>query len=1103
MQDKNFVIYRSSAGSGKTYTLAKEYLIQALKSDFRFKHILAVTFTNKATQEMKERIIAFLDEISRGEEPLMTQDIAKAIGISAEHVRERAGRVLSNILHGYTNFSVKTIDSFFQEVIRAFTKELGLQGGVQLELDQDKVLDEVIDRLIADIGNSERLTQWLKNLAKKQIEEGQSWELASSIKKLGAEIFRENFQDIREGILDWAEKSPEKLGELIKHLKKTVSVFEKTMEGYGRQGLAIMEKHELALDDFPFKKSSFANYFNKLTKGEFEPVKRVREAAGNREKWSNKSTQAAQKCKLYAAYDDGLNECLCNALEHYDLFCPAYGTALEVHKHIHTYGILSDLTRKLQEYRHENEVMLISDAPQFLGEIIEENEAPFIYEKIGTKFQHFLIDEFQDTSGLQWKNFRSLLENSLSEGIVKPNGETEAFKSLVVGDVKQSIYRWRGGDLQLLQEQIQMDIGERRTQIAQLDTNWRSKKNVIDFNNALFSEAPIWLERQALQNQEQLADEQMRTKLNAATFSISEAYSDVYQKFPAHKQATGYQGYIRVDFLENDKENKRTPKAQTLEQLPQVVETLQEKGYALRDIAFLVRTASEGTEIANRMMEYQNSNEAKPHCRYDVVSSESLYLKNALTIRLLVHLLKHLHDPENAVIESALYYEYSSLFEKQVSLSPDSKDAHRTRLEKILNAQREIFSRLPLFELVETLIEMLGLNKFQHELVYLQAFQDCVIEFSEKNSDHLPDFLSWWDERGVKKSVQMSDELDAMRILTIHKSKGLQYKVVLIPFCNWKLDHNTHHNNYLWSEAGADLLKFPSKLPVNYGKGLTNTAYAHEYFHEQLKAFLDNLNILYVALTRAEECLWIHTELPAKSAKEIKNVGQLLHKILTNPAENNNGSLIRLPEGWSEETLSYAWGNFDLMKKNAEKKPEESLTLREYISSSWRNRLEVVKKSKDFFEIDDKRAQKVNYGTLLHDILAEIPYPEYLEHALNERFEDGELSKTDQEFLEKKIKEIVRHPKVKKWFSRDWEVKTEVPILPKSGELARLDRVLIKGKHAIVIDYKTGNERKANFDQVTEYMRLLQNMGFEKVEGYLLYLETMEIKEVRSTPLFG
>ena len=1092
MTTENFVIYRSSAGSGKTYTLAREYLIQALRSDFNFKHVLAVTFTNKATQEMKSRILEFLKDISLGQEKGLAEVIASELEISLSEVEKRAGRVLSNILHNYSNFYIKTIDSFFQDIIKSFTKELGLQGSVSIELDQNKVMSEVTDSLLAGLENDKKLSKWLVRFSTKNIEDGKNWDPTLAIENFGNELLKESFKVFEKEIIAMEEEHG-KLDEFIKELYVIINEFRANCKRIGKAALQILGDLGLTPEDFSYSKASFASKFSKLTEEDTEkPSSRFVDAHDNLEKWATKSCSIAKKDLIEKAFYHGLNDLVGETLTFFEKDYQAYLSAVHTQKYLYCFGIINKLIAALEEHRKENDIMLISDATVFLKQIIQENDAPFIYEKIGTQFQHYLIDEFQDTSGFQWDNFFPLIENSLSQGFEKEDGTMETYKNLIVGDVKQSIYRWRGGDLQLLQEQVEQDVGTHSVSIQQLDTNWRSKKNVIDFNNEVFGNVADYFIKQFEQEHFKTIDEGLKQKVQSELAIVKNAYADVFQKFPKHKENDKNKGHVKINFIKKEKEIKLDD--QILAELPETIEELQENGYTASDIAFLTRNKAEGVKIASFFMNYKTTDEAKENCCYEVVSSESLYLGKSSVVRVLIGAIKLLYNEKSLIHQKNLDYDYRVYVLKEEYTTGDFLDEEpHAKVEEFLDSKHH-YSGLNMYELVESLIQQFGLNEIKDELAYLQSFQDLILNFCSEQTDELGNFIEWWEEKGKMTSVKMSDSLEAMTVLTIHKSKGLQYPVVIIPFCDWNLDHNTTFDNILWLNSQTAPFDTYSRFPLKYSKDLQSTVYAEAYYREKIKAALDNLNLLYVAYTRAEECLYSFSPLPTppkgKVSKPFTEIGGLLHAIFTNSDQDY------LYQKWVEgETISYLEINKLERKELKTKEPStQAKELGTYYSSDWREKLSLREKSESVFSLDSENQQaKIDYGVLVHDILSEVKTKDDLDSVLDKYYELGLLDKESKRVVKSAIDKILGHPKVSEWFSGAWEVKTEVPILPNNGIIARLDRVMLKEKKAIVLDYKTGVQSSKDIRQLRAYKKLLRTMGYKEVEAYLLYLENVEL----------
>ncbi|HAA15564.1 MAG TPA: ATP-dependent helicase/nuclease subunit A [Cytophagales bacterium] len=1078
-------IFRSSAGSGKTYTLTQKYLILALTNPDYFRYILAVTFTNKATQEMKGRIVETLDLLRQDSHKVQTMRdvLAEELQVTPKEIAKRASEVLSSILHQYGHFSVSTIDSFFQKIIRSFSREIGLQGGFTVELDTSKVLGELVDKLMERIGEEDQplLTRWLVDFSREQLEEGAVWDIRRELELLGSEIFQEAYKQEHTGRVP---PSLEELKTFQKKLKGVKAAFENSLKNFGKQAALVLDTYHLTVDSFKWKNAGAVGWLLKQqqqvrksgSKWTFEPSKRAREGAVDSLQLLNKKSTGQEESAA-----EELMVVLGKAISYIDASVEEYLTALAVLRHFYSYGILSYLAQLVIEYRDENEVMLISDANDFLQQIIAEHDTPFVYEKVGAFYRHYLVDEFQDTSSFQWHNLRPLIENSLDQN----------HRNLVVGDVKQSIYRWRGGDWSLLLEKIQQDIGHGRTAEAALQTNWRSLPEVIEFNNALFSEAPqLLLEDFQYGVLNTIGEEKGKAILQEA-HKVPLAYADAQQSVRPH--AGDLSGRIEVSFV-REGEEETDP---CLQKVPGWLEELQDAGYALRDIAFLVRTKKEGQQIVDVLMKYQADHPASSYS-YDVISSEALALDSAPAVRLLLYGLQALHQPENSLAQVQLAYELA-----YYGLQKTSDDAlhavfaqPKRGTEEVYEGiprgfeeQRNWLARLPLYECVETLISLLEVNRLAGQFAYLQAFQDAVLEYCRMEQTDLGGFLKWWETTGYKRSVQVPEQMNAARIYTIHKSKGLQFKAVLMPFVHWSLDHRSTQANFLWTKETTTTWPYPGAVPVRYSQGLAETAFWSTYLQERLWAQLDNLNLLYVAFTRAEEVLKVASKHPDPKGKGnvgFKDVGALLWQWVSRFSESNGQ--------WDESLEQFTYGK---PLKTALAAPEntDQSGWDNYPAAQWQHHLSIRNHAEDFFHLqEDGKAAVVEYGTLAHRLLALIHTADQVAEAAAALQREGVLSAKDQMHdVVAMVQRVLQLPEVSDWFSGKWTVKTEVPILPKTGEVKRLDRVMIDGDRVIVVDFKTGTVQaetsQSHRKQVGYYAKLLREMGYATVEGYLMYLQ--------------
>ncbi|WP_160143482.1 UvrD-helicase domain-containing protein [Chryseolinea soli] len=1051
--DKLFSIYRSSAGSGKTRTLAKAYLLLALRyrADY-FKHILAVTFTNKATQEMKDRILAYLDDFANGRANELAEEIKKELELDDNTFQQYAQEAQAAILHKYAQFSISTIDAFFQKVIRSFTREAGLVGDYRLEIEQDAVLEEVIDNLIDELGANKELTDWVVEFAKENLENERAWDVRQSLLEFSNEIFREEFKDIEDQVIK-TTGDRKFFNTLRATLWQQRNFFTNKVTGPAREAVAILSEWDPS--DIHYGKGSGIYGFLEQFASE-KKLKEIRPPGDRLPTYLTAENWPSKKCRdrrgLIAVAEQKLIPILRQLMEDYELNYKKSLSAEVALQNLYVFGLLSDISRKLREYKDENNLMLLADAPKFLNGVIQDSDTPFIYEKVGSFYRNYLIDEFQDTSAMQWKNFLPLLVNSLDQG----------YTSLVVGDVKQAIYRWRGGDLKLLQQEIEQHIGPARVSVKELSSNFRSALVVVDFNNKVFEKASAMV---ALETGQSIP---------------KEAYHDITQKISRTEE-----GFVQVKFLQEEADVSW--KDQALEEVPRYLEKLQEMGVPLKDIAFLVRKNEEGQEIVAHLLQYKNSGHAKPGCSYDVVSNESLRLDGAASVNLLLGAMRYLLNPDDAIARAQLGYEFAKLHEPERSLTDVFAVTNQVFFEGNLpdafKKEKAALKKLPLFELTETLVDIFKIGNISGEIAYLLAFQNLVLEFYTREKNDLGAFLEWWEANKQKKSVQVSGDVDAAQILTVHKSKGLQFKYVIIPFCSWNLDHDSLRAPHLWVTAPEQPFADAGFMPVKYSSTLQQTYFAGYYETERTRSYLDNLNLLYVALTRAEAGLMVMAPHPDVRKK---NVAQLLYNSLPKEDEKQ----------WNEAHQEFNAGTWTT-SSTPTRHDDSALGLPVYTSFRWRDKLVMRQSAKTFFEdTPSEQQEKISYGIYLHTVLSRIAYAQDIPDTLDRIVLEGLITHEQKEVLYEQLQELMRNDQIASWFSEAWDVRTEIPILMPGGAENRIDRLLIKDKKAVVIDFKTGEPAKADQQQVSEYMEILRQMNFTDISGHLLYIKKGEVISV-------
>lgn len=1062
MAEKPLVIYRSSAGSGKTRTLAKEYLKLALKhKSGYFRHVLAVTFTNKATQEMKERIVRYLNDFIEGRENSLEQELKQELKQSDVEFKENCNELRSLILHQYSQFSISTIDAFFQKVIRSFTREAGLSGDYRLEVDNEAVLEEVVNNLIDEIGEDKDLKRWLVDLSIKNLENDKPWDVRRGLIDFSNEILKEDFKLIER---DFNKKTSDRkfLKDLLAELGKTTGSFVNHVQTLAKKGFQLIEAEGLDSSDFKYQGGAGYKFFKNLTDlskvKEFkEPGVQVTRDLADANNWPALKTN--RKNEVFKLASTHLLPLMLEILDYREKHYSRALSAEVVLENFYAFGLMADISKKLQEYKSENNMMLLADAPQFLQELIGDSDAPFIYEKTGSFFKNYLIDEFQDTSNLQWRNFVPLINESLSSNN----------RNVIVGDVKQAIYRWRGGDLTLLQEKLERQIGNDRVAHVNLSDNYRSAANIISFNNQFFKTAS------------QFVSHETGTQLAA------NAYADVDQDI---KKA--YNGFVDIQFIEDEKEQKWKEVAK--EQLVKTLEDWQEAGVRLKDIAILVRTNGEGQELVAHLLNYKNSAEAKSTCKYDVISNESLRIDGAASVNLILAAMRYLHNHLDVVARAELAYEFARIHQSGMALSDVFSVSNETVFESFLpqdfTQQKLSLRKLPLFEMTEMLIRIFKLTEQEKELAYIQAFQDLVLNFYARERNDLQAFLEWWEDNkdSEKTSVKTSGSIDAAEILTIHKSKGLQFKYVIIPFCSWALDHSSFKQPNLWVQADTPMFKDAGYLSVKYSKTLTDTVFDAYYRQERTQIFLDNVNILYVALTRAEIGLKIFAPFK-KEVKKVSDVSGLLQYCI---GENET-----MAKYWDKAGQRWQTGTLEV-SSTPETVDEEikPIPLKQYPVSRWRDKLVIRQAGKTYFNADVD--EKVKYGIHVHSVLSYIHTSQDIDAALQRAIHEGLLTTAEHAQVKAELEQLLGDPLISSWFAAGWDIRTEVPVILPGGEESRFDRLLIKDNKAIVIDFKTGTPSKADHHQVLAYMDILRNMNFTEVEGYVLYVRTGEVVEVRA-----
>lgn len=1046
---------------------------------------------------MKSRIVTELDTLSKGLPSGYAEDLIRIFKLTPQALKQKASLILSRILHDYSHFTILTIDSFFQRIIRAFAREIGFYQGFDIELDQAKILTAAVDQMIFELDSNPSLKDWLVRFAENRIVEGSSWNFNRDIENIGNEVFKESFKELGDKLI---EKITDKafltmFGNKLDSIRTT---FEEEFRHKGIEALDILRSHGLEAEDFKGKSRSIGNFFEKHAKTEkytnFELKDSIRHHYNDIDKWtgSNKNKNS----DIISAYHAGLNRILGEIISMFDTQFSIYKSALEVQKHLYVLGVIVDLLMHIREYTSGRNLFMISDTAQFLRKLIQGSDAPFVYERTGTFIRHFMIDEFQDTSALQWHNFKPLIINSLSENN----------QNWIVGDVKQSIYRWRNSDWTILSEKIFQDLHPHTINVETLQYNWRSSKNIIRFNNSFFRNAlqALLTEVTASQGDEALAG------LDDFEHLLTNAYIDFAQLVPESKNQD--KGYVNIQFVRKNENKEKTFDDDSLEKLPGIIQKLTDQHYSLKDIAILVRTKNEGDMVSEFLLKYQRQEENSRY-RYDILSNDSLHLKNSEVVKWLIAAFTCIASPDDQLNRAFLAYELveylrplsKSLEEERKNLHQLFSESHTKLIDEFLS--QENLKQYPVYELCDKLISHFKLATIKTELPFIQAFQDMLQEYMRKEQGDLNSFLRWWEENQEKRVISMPDDQDAIRLMTLHTAKGLEFKVVIMPFGDWTFMKSGWNSNLLWCTTNTDPFNDLELLPVNLSKGLQNTIFSRDYFREKALSYVDNLNLLYVAFTRAVEALFVIVPEPAKDSIE-NNIGNLIWHSIKN--QGFELALVDFPavplsEYWNEDKMCFELGSLEYSSKK--KEPVTSISL-EDIGYTSRSIAEVVKQvipANEYFTSEGEVLNsRINTGKIMHEVFQRIQTEEDVDNALLALLLEGKIIESDITHLSSEIKKLINHKMVRHWFKHDWEIRTEASILLKDGTQPRPDRVLIKRNKAIVIDYKFGDKELSSYQwQVRNYMKHLLQMNFKEVEGYLWYVSLEKVVPISTKPEQG
>ena len=922
-------IYKASAGSGKTHTLTQQYLRYLMESPETdaYRHILAVTFTNKATDEMKQRVLETLSKKS-------AEDTAEG---------RKARAVLVRILHDYSNFSITTIDKFFLQIIRAFAREIGQNGSYRVELDEASVIAAAVDSMLDSLDEEENaaLLGWMVAYAIESVEKGGSYDIAKSLYDFGRLFLQEDFR-IKKGLLGTA-------------FVQDRSVIERVRRDTAARMAAFMEKYP----------------------------------------------KGSRKVDEYAKRRNETDKIIFDS--------------------IGIMGISNDIYSRMTEILRQKNLVLLSESKETIRKLIDDSDAPFIYEKVGNRYDHLMLDEFQDTSRIEWQNFLPLYRESISKGK----------DCMIVGDIKQCIYRFRGSDWETLNSGLAKDLDASVTDFRTLDVNRRSARNIVKFNNLLYKDIARWLPDEFAQQ-------------------LSEIYADAKQDYWKEQE-----GYVKVKIV--DYVTKAEFEEQALEWIKPSIEELKANGFPAGGITVLARNNKQIAVIAQKLISEG----------YAVITDESLLVSSCPQVQKAVAVLKYLSSGTDDICNEQL---------RQLGVD----------LEKAVPSDGS------LYDLCEAIVRTWMGAVDKGDIPYVNAFLDIVAEYISIYGSDISAFVRWWEETASKnRYISVPDGQDAVRIMTYHKSKGLSIDAVIIPFFNEPFVPRAGSDDYLWTTPDPEICEI-GLFPVKYKSDLAKTFFSAEYDRERFLNAVDAVNAAYVATTRARQAMYIFgirskTGIDAMS----ESMAGMLRANFGEPEGEDNVYELGKPQSYVPDDDA---GDVRVQE------PVDSFVSIPYLVTEQsdeedapaRPRIEMAYSGADFFEEPGARQK----GVVLHDILASVSVPEDLPQAVAKAVAEGELPASEADEVAAMLAEAMASVADRHWFDSGNTVYNELSIINTDGNVERPDRVIIRDGETIVVDYKFGEERKGYRWQVGRYMKLLRQMGYSRVKGYLWYVKNNKVEQI-------
>ena len=1111
--EEHLTVYRASAGSGKTFTLAVEYISLLVKDPENYQHILAVTFTNKATQEMKMRILSQLYGIANSLQSSQQyfNKVKEKTNMPDAVIRNNARAALTLLIHRYNNFRILTIDAFFQQVLRNLAHELGQTANLRVDLNNEEITEKAVDQMIESLEKGQPVLQWISTYINNSIEDDNGWNIIGKIKTFGTNIFKD-FYKAHEATLKEQLSNADDFKVYETTLRKRRNDIRKTFNGKARSLLNEIKNANL---DIPSNYRS--GLYKYLTDSAIAPLTNkplkagVLKANESPQNWTSSKCAKADKQQIQTLAAEvlsaQLNELIAYNNDNWNEFQSIQLTL----SHLSELRLLHAIADAVDNLTKDTNRFMLSNTQALLKELIADSDTPFIFERIGARLKHVMIDEFQDTSTIQWQNFQVLLANCMAQ---------ELSQNLIVGDIKQSVYRWRQGDWGILNN-IEKSFAHQKIRLETLDYNYRSEKRIIDFNNA------FWEQCVANTAKEVAQDDAEKAKI------VQKAYEDVAQK--THK--TTENGFVKISLYPS-----KSMKEAVLEELIETIKELFNNGYGGKNqskIAILVRSKSNIQDIVNALLQSFGN-------EINIVSDEAFRLDASLSVNIIVSAMHLLTHPDDVLTRGKLVKLYNQEVLKKpltdtdllVSINEsnniDTKNIDKKERRKLateqqmakLNSQlppeyvanRELLLGLPIVDLVDKLFMLFGLDQLEGQSSYICTLYDTLNDFLKDHTADIDDFINEWENSLSSKTIQ-SDEIEGIRIMTIHKSKGLEFDNVIIPFCNWEMEKK----GTLWCETKnkpAPYNKLPL-LPIDFSRDkLIGTVFEDDYKEEHFQNIVDNLNLLYVAFTRASKNLFVFGLRQGKTTLDNiakgtppGNRSYAIELALRQVSEQLQGSSLSFPDDIGSE-IHFEYGT--LAPETHEKehaaadnpfliKPDKHIvSIATYPQAAT---FKQSNKSIEFVKGEDvdpsDRTRYIKIGNVLHQLFSTIYTTADIPTRLNELEQQGIIYNDEitSAQLRTRIEDAITNPQVQEWFSKRWQLYNECTILEYNKdtnemEEHRPDRVMTDGKEFVVVDFKFGKEREEYKKQVQQYMEILIRMGHKKVSGYLWYVVKNNVVEV-------